>query len=102
MSSMHRLRAVFPGFLLLLLTAVSPAPGQETILLRPGKLFDGQTARLHEDWAVLVTGDRIAGVGPESTMDVSGVVREIDLPNLTLLPGLIEVPPAEWFMPKGV
>ncbi|MBT8396845.1 MAG: amidohydrolase family protein [Gemmatimonadetes bacterium] len=76
--------------MVLFLAAAGPAHAQETKLLRPGQVFDGETAQLHSGWAVLVVGDRIAGVGPESSMDVPRSARRVELPDLTLLPGLIE------------
>jgi imidazolonepropionase-like amidohydrolase len=39
---------------------------------------------------VVVTGDRITGVGPEAEISVPRGAEEVDLANLTLLPGLIE------------
>lgn len=65
--------------------------GQESaILIRPARVFDGVTDRLHQGWAVLVEGDRIAAAGPEAEIGVPSGARTIDLPELTLLPGLIE------------
>jgi imidazolonepropionase-like amidohydrolase len=56
------------------------------IVLRPARVFDGTT--MHAGWRVLVKGDRIVAVGGE--VDTPAGAREIDLPNDTLLPGLIE------------
>lgn len=75
---------------LFLLAATVPLTGQEATLLRPGHVFDGESARLHEGWAVLVEGDRIVAAGPEMTLEVPAGTRVVDLPGLTLLPGLIE------------
>lgn len=57
-----------------------------TVLLRPARVFDGNT--LHEGWRVLVKGDRIVAVGADVTAPPGA--RELDLANQTLLPGLIE------------
>jgi imidazolonepropionase-like amidohydrolase len=56
------------------------------ILLRPARVFDGNT--LHEGWRVLVKGDRIVAAGADVTAPAGA--RELNLPNQTLLPGLIE------------
>src|ERR1044071_4776851 len=56
------------------------------ILLRPARVFDGSA--MHAGWRVLVQGERIAAVGPDVSAPVGA--REIDLPNDTLIPGLIE------------
>ncbi len=66
------------------------AQARETILLRPARVFDGQSAQLHEGWAVLVEGDFISAVGPESGLTIPRGAQVVDLPGLTLLPGLIE------------
>src|SRR4029079_17926287 len=60
----------------------------EPILLRPARVFDGVNPAPHESWQVLVDGDRISAVGP-NLAEPAGA-RAVDLPNATLLPGLIE------------
>jgi imidazolonepropionase-like amidohydrolase len=82
-----RVSAVRIFFLLLLLVA-GPAVAQDTILLRPARIFDGVDPRPHEGWAVLVRGDRIEAVGPGLTAPAGA--RVIDLPGATLMPGMIE------------
>jgi imidazolonepropionase-like amidohydrolase len=44
---------------------------------------------MHEGWGVRVRGDRIDAAGPAATLAESGSAM-LDLPGLTLLPGLIE------------
>lgn len=61
---------------------------QENTLLRPSRVFDGEA--LHDNWVVLVRGNRIAAAGPASGVDAPRGTVEIDLPGTTLLPGLIE------------
>jgi imidazolonepropionase-like amidohydrolase len=65
-------------------------PAGPAILLRPARVFDGVTAQTHQGWAVLVRGERIAAVGPADQIAGAQGARVIDLPGLTLLPGLIE------------
>lgn len=67
-----------------------PAVAQTVTLLRPARVFDGET--MHEGWAVRVRGDKIDAVGPIASLTgESGTsATVIDLPNTTLLPGLIE------------
>lgn len=90
MFPIQRIPSIGLGFSFLLLAAVGPLSGQDATLLRPGRLFDGETTTLHEDWVVLVVGDRIVAVGPRSAVEPPAGARVIDLPDLTLLPGLIE------------
>ena len=72
---------------LLTLAAVSvPLAQPDATLLRPARVFDGET--LHEGWAVRIRGERIEAAGPAATIGGDGKV--IDLPGTTVLPGLIE------------
>lgn len=64
------------------------APAETVYLLKPAHVFDGESAQLHNNWVVLVRGEKIEAVGPASTVPAGAKV--IDLPGLTLMPGLIE------------
>jgi imidazolonepropionase-like amidohydrolase len=64
------------------------APAPPVMLLRPAAVFDGQDR--HEGWAVLVENGTIAAVGPAAQLAAPPGARTLDLPGLTLLPGLIE------------
>jgi imidazolonepropionase-like amidohydrolase len=64
-----------------------PAPPAAT-LLRPAAVFDGQA--LHPGWAVLVEGEKITAAGPAASLAAPAGARTVELPGLTLLPGLIE------------
>ena len=64
-------------------------PPQST-LLKPARVFDGLAAEPHAGWVVLVTGDKIAAVGPAADVRAPAGATTIDLPGTTLLPGLIE------------
>ncbi|SDX45662.1 metal-dependent hydrolase family protein [Hymenobacter psychrophilus] len=68
------------------LPATPAAPA--ALLLRPAAVFDGQT--LHPGWAVLTEGDKIKAVGPAAQLVAPTGTRVLELPGLTLLPGLIE------------
>jgi imidazolonepropionase-like amidohydrolase len=60
---------------------------QDAALLRPARVFDGES--MHTGWAVRTRGGRIEAAGPETSVDAAGA-KTIDLPGLTLLPGLVE------------
>jgi imidazolonepropionase-like amidohydrolase len=51
-------------------------------------VFDG--AAVHEGWAVVVAGGKIASAGPSEAVAAPAGARVIELPGATLLPGLIE------------
>jgi imidazolonepropionase-like amidohydrolase len=59
-------------------------------VLKPARVFDGETAQPHEGWVVLVRGERIEGVGSAAEVKAPGEAKVVDLPGMTLLPGLIE------------
>ena len=59
-------------------------------LLRPSHVFDGESSQLHDDWVVLVRGERIEAAGPAIGIKPPADAKLIDLPGFTLLPGLIE------------
>ena len=73
-----------------LLSLASIARGQfeSTFLLRPDRLFDG--VQTHRNWSVLVRRDIIEVVGPDQGISAPTYARVIELPGMTLLPGLIE------------
>lgn len=86
-------RRFFPSafrVMLTLLALPSLSLGQETTLLRPARVFDGESATLHEGWVVLVDGNRIVATGPSSEIRAPRSAHTVDLPGMTLLPGLIE------------
>ena len=84
--------------LLLLLCLVTPViqtkqpttSAEPVYLLKPAHVFDGEASQLHDDWVVLVRGERIEAAGPPSDIKTPADAKVIDLPGLTLLPGLIE------------
>ncbi len=67
-------------------SAAPPLSGQQAVVLRPDRVFDGDS--LHEGWAVLVRDGRIAEAGP--SVRAPDGAEEVRLAGSTLLPGLIE------------
>jgi len=65
-------------------------PPETVYLLKPARVFDGESGQLHDAWVVLVRGEKIEAVGPASGIKVPQDARVIELPGLTLMPGLIE------------
>ena len=75
--------------ILILAALLAPAiASAEPILLRPARVFDGVNPAPHDGWQVMVDGDRISAAGPNLAAPAGAKV--IDLPNATLLPGMIE------------
>jgi imidazolonepropionase-like amidohydrolase len=65
-----------------------PAPG--TTAIRAGRLFDSKTGRMLAHQVVVVSGERIAEVGPEGRVKIPAGARTIDLRQATVLPGLVD------------
>jgi imidazolonepropionase-like amidohydrolase len=70
-----------------LAAAQAAASQPPEILLIPQSVFDGE--RLQSGWAVVVRGERIVAAGPAAGLARPGA-KEVRLPGLTLMPGLIE------------
>jgi imidazolonepropionase-like amidohydrolase len=70
-----------------LITCCTFAQNNNYTLLKPDRVFDGET--MHSDWVVLIKNDTIAAAGPMKFKLPAGT-KIIELRNTTLLPGLIE------------
>jgi imidazolonepropionase-like amidohydrolase len=80
-----------PLFLAALLAlGAGPAASTKPVLLKPARVYDGVEAKPHEGWVVLVRGGKIAAAGPADYVKASDDTRVIDLPGMTVLPGLID------------
>jgi len=64
------------------------APADSVYVLKPARVFDGDV--MHEGWGAMVRADKIEAVGPLAELKAPPAAKVIDLPGLTLLPGLIE------------
>lgn len=63
-------------------------PDADVVVLRPARVFDGD--RVETGWVVVVRGSRIEAAGPASGTTVPAGATVVDLPDATLLPGLID------------
>src|SRR5439155_8741673 len=72
---------------------IPTGPRQEpasVYLLKPARVFDGESASLHQGWVVLVRGERIHVAGTAADVKAPAEAKVIEMPGTTLLPGLIE------------
>jgi imidazolonepropionase-like amidohydrolase len=67
------------------------AQGPKAVLIRPEQVFTASDDRLHPGWVVLVRGDKIAAVGPASSVTAPPDAETIDLAGHTLIPGLMDL-----------
>lgn len=72
---------------LFLLQSINAQQPNSYILLKPDRVFDGDS--IHTSWVVLVKNNIIAEVGP-NTFAIPAGTKVIELKGTTLLPGLIE------------
>jgi imidazolonepropionase-like amidohydrolase len=95
---LRRVALLFLAVHLLPALSTENAPAQppltktaETIyLLKPGRIFDGESAQVRADWVVLVRGEKIEAVGPANEIKAPANAKVIELRGLTLMPGLID------------
>ena len=65
-------------------------PTRQALVLKPARVWDGEALASHDGWIVVVLGERINAAGPPSEIKIPENARIIDLPETTLLPGLID------------
>ena len=65
-------------------------PAPRVAAVRAGRLFDTKTGQMLANQLVLLSGDRITDVGPESQLKIPAGAEVIDLRRATVLPGLID------------
>ena len=74
-------------------TAADKAPTQEPlkrVLVRAGHLLDVKTGKILDNQAILIEGDKVVSVGPAPGNQATSGAITINLPNATVLPGLID------------
>jgi imidazolonepropionase-like amidohydrolase len=76
-------------FVVFLLTFCAAAQAQDKLTqLVPERVFDGE--RMRADWVVVTAANKILYAGARAGLPGYAISASIDLPGLTLLPGLIE------------
>jgi imidazolonepropionase-like amidohydrolase len=73
------------------LAPAAPASAPKRTVVRPGRLLDVRTGQLRAGQAVVVEGDRIARIAAAGEVVKAPGDTTIDLPEATLLPGLIDM-----------
>jgi imidazolonepropionase-like amidohydrolase len=61
---------------------------QQKYFITADRLFDGES--IHNDWALLVEGNKIVTVGPKQSIKVPEGTININYGNSTVMPGMIE------------
>jgi imidazolonepropionase-like amidohydrolase len=60
------------------------------VAVRAGHMFDSKTGQMLTSQVVLLNGERITAVGPETQVKIPAGAQVIDLSRATVLPGLID------------
>jgi imidazolonepropionase-like amidohydrolase len=86
------LASLLPALLAAPAGAQQPAPARvdstAVTVIRPARVFDG--VAVHAGWTVVVRGERITAAGPDAARAAPAGARTLDLPDATLVPGLID------------
>src|SRR5918911_142909 len=72
------------------LRAQQERKGSGTVVLHAARLIDGTGAPAVANGVVVVTGDRIVGVGREGAVSIPPGAARVELGDATLLPGFID------------
>jgi imidazolonepropionase-like amidohydrolase len=72
-------------------TALPQAPSEKRTVIRPGRLLDVRTGEMRTNQAILIEGDKIAQIGSAGEVKAGTSDTVIELPDATLLPGLIDM-----------
>jgi imidazolonepropionase-like amidohydrolase len=65
-------------------------PASRRVVVRAGHILDVKTGNMLSGQAIVIEGDKIVSVGPAADAKLSPTTQTIDLPNATVLPGLID------------
>jgi imidazolonepropionase-like amidohydrolase len=71
--------------------AHAQAPAPKRTVIRAGRVLDVRTGALRTNQSIVITGDKITQIAPSAEVTTSGDDTTIDLPDATLLPGLIDM-----------
>jgi len=72
-----------------LLVSFPGAAASSAVVLKPARVWtDGEP--LHTGWVVVVEGNHIRAAGPEKSVNVPAGAQVVELPDTTLLPGLMD------------
>ena len=68
-----------------------PTTGRGTVVLRAARVIDGTGAAPIQNGVVVITDDKIVAVGVDGRVQIPAGARRIDLGDVTILPGFIDM-----------
>jgi imidazolonepropionase-like amidohydrolase len=85
------------------LTAQSGSePAPRRVVVHAGHVLDVKTGNTLNDQVIVIEGDKIVSVGPASSTKADPAAETVNLPNATVLPGLIDSHTHLTFEPKNL
>ncbi len=73
------------------ITASAQAPTPKRTVVRAGHVLNVRTGELRSNQTIVIEGDKISQIAPSSEVKAAAGDTTIDLPDATLLPGLIDM-----------
>jgi imidazolonepropionase-like amidohydrolase len=90
-----RWRAAFAAIVAVLagmaVTAGAQAQAPKKIVIRAGRVLNVRTGELRPNQSIVIEGDKISQIAPSGEIKAAPGDTTIDLPDATLLPGLIDM-----------
>src|SRR5437667_6007646 len=80
--------AIFAG---IAFTASAQAPASKRTVIRAGRVLNVRTGGLRTNQAIVIEGDKISQISPSAEVKAAAGDTTIDLPDATVLPGLIDM-----------
>ena len=84
------------------LVAQSSSSQPHRVIVRAGRILDVKNGNVLTGQAIVIEGDKIVSVGPAADAKSAAGGEIIDLPNATILPGLIDAHTHLTFDPKNL
>src|SRR5438132_2565499 len=79
------------SFLGIAVPAGAQAPASKRTVIRAGRVLNVRTGELRANQAIVIEGDKISQIAPSGDVKEAAGDTTIDLPDATLLPGLIDM-----------
>jgi imidazolonepropionase-like amidohydrolase len=78
-----------------------PQPVVKRVIVHARRLLDVKSGKTLTDQAIIIEGDKIVSVGPAAQAKAAPDAATVDLPNATVMPGLIDAHTHLTFDPSG-
>jgi imidazolonepropionase-like amidohydrolase len=82
---------VLVALVAMVVTARAQAPAPKRTVIRAGHVLNVRTGELKANQAIVIEGDKISKIAPSSEVTATAGDTTIDLPDATVLPGLIDM-----------